>query len=360
MLAKRLSARKAPEKIMTVTFEILRAGPALTIQDNGRPGYARFGLSAGGAMDRYALAEGAGLLDNHSACNALEMAGFGGRFRLINGSRWVALTGAPMRAAVDGKPACWRQSFELLAGQTLTIGSAIDGAAAGTYGYLSIAGGFDVAAEIGSGGTHIRAGIGGIQGKALQAGQQLQVTAAGGNPPHPKKLPAPDYFQQQHIRIMWGAQSHLFQQATRQRLLDQTFSIGLQRDRMAMRLQIAPGQPPFEALLAGLSAPVQAGDIQITGDGVAAVLVREHQPTGGYPRIATVISADLDRVAQFPVGKRLRFVLVSRQQAVAALQKYRAALANLATAARPVADWRAPSANLLDYNLIDGVVSAND
>ncbi len=345
---------------MTARLEILRAGPAMTIQDRGRPGYARFGLSAGGAMDPHALAEGSALIGNQADAAAIEMAGIGGRFRVTGGPLWLALCGAPMQATLDDRPLPWRCSFRAGPGQVLNIGGALTGVAdAGTYGYLHVAGGFDTPLEIGARGNHLRAGIGGIDGKALAEGQVLPPGTADNGHHRALRAPVPEHLGRREIRILWGPQSHRFRDDTRERLLAGTYSVSHRRDRMAMRLDIAGGEP-LESLLSGLSDPAMAGDIQVTGDGVPAILMREHQPTGGYPRIATVISADLAAAAQLPSGAPFRFVLVTRDEAVEALRDWRKSIATLAERASPVIRSPEQVDNLLAYNLIDGVVSAGD
>src|SRR6056297_4058110 len=126
---------------MSGSLIVHRAGPSLTLQDLGRPGYLAFGLSRGGAADRLALAEGAALLGQGDDLAALEMAGMGGDFEAAQDLR-IALTGAPMRAAIEGNRIAWNASHTLPKGAKLTIG----GAEQGSYGYLHIGGGVDVAA----------------------------------------------------------------------------------------------------------------------------------------------------------------------------------------------------------------------
>ena len=129
---------------MSGLLNVNQAGPALSIQDAGRPGYARYGLSAGGAMDTWALAEGEALLGNPPGTAALEMAGFGGRFSVRDGECRIALTGAAMQTTLDGQAVPWRSSFDLRPGQLLDIGPVVTHQpGAGTYGYLHVAGGFD-------------------------------------------------------------------------------------------------------------------------------------------------------------------------------------------------------------------------
>lgn len=345
---------------MNGQLEVLNAGPALSIQDPGRPGHARFGLSAGGAMDPWALAEGEALLANPPGSAALEMAGYGGRFGARDQGFWCALTGAAMQARLDGEPLAWRRSFRLEPGQVLEVGAAIaDRTDGGTWGYLHVAGGIDTPREIGARGTHLRAGLGGIDGTLLQSGVRLPVGDVSRAPSVPLALPDPAYLGRRRVRILWGPQSARFSDHTRQRLLTETFRLSHRRDRMAMRLDIGEADP-FEALLTGLSDPTMIGDIQVTGDGVPAILMREHQPTGGYPRIATVISADLCTTAQLPVGAAFRFELVTRDEAVDALRRWRHDLTRLQKLVSPLVRSVDQVDNLLDYNLIGGVVSARD
>ncbi|MBV6637956.1 MAG: urea amidolyase, partial [Mameliella sp.] len=147
-------------------LEILQVGPGVTVQDDGRPGYMALGLSRGGAADRQALAEGAALL-RQPVGTALELAGFGGRFRVDTPCR-IALTGAPMRATLAGAPLAWNASHALPAGAVLEIGGALQG----VYGYLTVGGGFDLPKELGARSVHLNAGL----GRLLEAGDSLPLT----------------------------------------------------------------------------------------------------------------------------------------------------------------------------------------
>jgi allophanate hydrolase len=310
-------------------------------------------------MDPYALAEGAVLLGNKADAAAIEMAGAGGDFAIQGQPLWLALTGAPMRASLGGQALPWRSSFSAQPGQVLNIGAVTtEGDARGTYGYLHVAGGLDTPREIGSRSNHLRAGIGGVDGKPLSSGIALPVMSPARQSTGYRQLPAPEYLGRRDIRILWGPQSSRFSDTTRQRLLDESFRMSHRRDRMAMRLDMASGQP-LESLLSGISDPAMVGDIQITGDGLPAILMREHQPTGGYPRIATVITADLAVAAQMPVGTQVRFRLVTTEEAISALRHWQDDIGSLADRISPVIRSAEQWGNLLDYNLIGGVVSAD-
>ncbi|MBX2878692.1 MAG: biotin-dependent carboxyltransferase family protein [Granulosicoccus sp.] len=343
---------------MTTRLKVISAGPAVSLQDLGRPGYCRYGLSKGGAMDPYAMAEGAALLGNECDAAAIEMAGFGGKYRAEGGGIYAALTGAPMKSSIRSQAVSWRTIFYIREGDTLEVGGTLEDQ--GVYGYLHVRGGFQVTPEIGSISTHIRAGIGGINGKALSAGTLLSLDKIDDQDLKISRLPTPNHLSRDYLRILWGAQSNRFSQETRDRLLGETFCISHRRDRMAMRLTPLNSEQPFEALLSGLSDPVQDGEVQMTGDGVPAIVMREHQPTGGYPRIASVISADLAAAAQIPTGVPFRFQLVDDEAATEALREWRRKISQLPSLVRPVVRSPHQIQNLLDYNLIDGVVSARD
>lgn len=313
-------------------------------------------------MDQFALAEGDSLLGGSTNHTAIEMSGMGGRFQVEGEKRWCATAGAAMQMTVNTKPVPWRSSFELDPGDDLRIGAVAKGSSQGSYGYLFIAGGFCPASEIGAIGTHLRAGIGGLDGGPLRSGNRVPIGTMKGAEPreHPQRLPDPDHLGRQRIRIVWGAQSGRFNEVTRRQLLERTYRVSHRRDRMAMRLELAAGDDAFESLLGGLSDPIQAGDIQMTGDGMPAILMREHQPTGGYPRIASVISADLDAAAQLQTGMSFQFELVSLDQAVVALEQRQQEIQSLDRKLGAVVRSAEQIGNLLDYNLIDGVVSASN
>ncbi len=340
---------------MSATLEVIAAGPSLTVQDAGRPGLQRYGITQGGAMDAIAMAEGAALLGQDVALAAIEMAGFGGKFRARGAPLRIALTGAAMRARLDGQDQPWNTSLTLEPDTVLEIGAAEDGA----YGYLHVGGGFATPEQIGSRSTHLRSAIGGLEGRALREGDRLPVGKDGGGRTG-MVLPRGRRFGQREIRILWGAQADAFSQAERQRFLSCEFDMTTRRDRQGARLK--PLGEPFhaESALTGVSDAVVLGDIQIPGDGLPVALLADRQPTGGYPRIATVISADLAALAQIPGHARFRFRLVSEEEALAALRANRREIAELSRQMRPLVRDPRDMGDLLAFNLVDGVISARE
>jgi allophanate hydrolase len=334
----------------TRSLTVVEAGPSLTVQDAGRPGYLGEGLSRSGAADALALAEGAALLGQDAGLAAVEMAGMGGAFRASEDIR-IALTGAPMRADIDGARLAWNASHLLPAGAVLRVGAA----ETGNYGYLHLGGGVSVPPVLGSRAAHLAAGL----GRALQAGDSLPVGDDPGGKTGLTLEPAPR-FGGGEVRITESMQTALFSDDTRARFEATDFNRDARANRMGVRLAFDGAPFAARGQLAILSEVIVPGDIQMTGDGTPFVLLPECQTTGGYPRIATVIPPDMARVAQAGAGAVLRFRFVDRDEGVAALSRHRAALADLPRTVRPLLRDPAQMPDLLSYHLIDGAVSAHD
>ena len=347
----------------TATLKVIDAGPGVTLQDNGRPGYQRYGVTEGGAMDRWALAECNLLLGNKSNTAALEMIAVGGMFTVTEKPVRMATSGAAMGITLDGKALPWRSSFTVEPGQVLHCSYARES----IYSYLQAEGGFAVPPVLESASTYARSDLGGYEGRSLRVGDELPLagiaTASGADPVTPvipRKLPVPEYFARDVIRIVWGTQAQVFSSEVREALLQGEFSVSAERDRMGARLATDVGSMAAATGLSGVSDAVVLGDIQIAGDGVATVLLADRQPTGGYPRIATVITADLNAVSQMPTHKPFGFQLVTTDEAVAALAAQQQEIKSLQKRMTSVTRLPEDVTDLLKYSLVDGVVSAKD
>lgn len=332
---------------MSRAMIVHRVGPATSLQDGGRPGFLAQGLGRGGAADRRALAEGAALLGQGADLAALEMAGMGGVFEAVCDLR-IALTGAPMRASVEGAPLVWGASHALRAGQMLEIGPVL----AGVYGYLHVGGGFDAPKVLGAKGAHLAAGI----GRVLAEGDRLAV----GDDPGGEAglaLPPDERFAGGELRAIHGPQTAMFPDEEIARFEATVFERDARGNRMGVRLRPEGAGFQSRAGLSILSDIVVPGDIQVTGDGVPTVLLAECQTTGGYPRIGTVLPCDLPRVAQAPAGAAIRLRFVDREEALAAeaaaAEALRALSGRLSRLVRDPRDIR----DLLSYQLISGVTA---
>jgi len=335
---------------MSRRLHVHQAGPGVTVQDLGRPGYLAFGLSRGGAVDRLALHEGAALLGQAPDMAALEMAGMGGTFEASADMR-IALTGAPMRARIDGAAVAWNACHLLQAGARLDIGRAT----AGAYGYLHLGGGIATRKILGARSAHLAAGL----GHTLAAGDSLPVGPDEGGETG-VGLPSDDRFSGGEVRVVAGHQTGMFPDAEVTRFGQTRFTRDARGNRMGVRLDPEGGGFASRAGLTVLSEAIVPGDIQITGDGAPFVLLAECQTTGGYPRIGAVLPCDLPRVAQAPPGTALRLRFVSRDAGLAAERRAAEARATLRHRRAPLTRDPHDIRDLLSYQLISGVTAGNE
>lgn len=331
-------------------LSVKACGPMTSLQDRGRLGFQHFGVSPSGAMDLRALAVANALVGNAPETAAIEFMNLGGAFTCTGGDLRLAVAGAGCALSIDGTPVPPQTSTLLKEGQTLQVGHA----RTGTFAYLAVAGGFAVAPQLGSLSLHLRSRLGGLKGAPLQAGDHLPCRAdaqAG----EPMQLPGEIPEESGPIRIMLGPQDDYFTEDAIRTLLDSEFTISPQADRMGFqltgpRLEHAKG---FNIVSDG----IVDGHIQVPGSGQPIVLMRDRQTTGGYPKIATIISADLGRFAQLRPGSSVRFQTVSREEAVAAARRQRDWIATLPQALAPLR-FGLTTEHLLSTNLIGGMVDA--
>jgi biotin-dependent carboxylase-like uncharacterized protein len=334
---------------------IARPGLSSTLQDFGRFGYQRFGISGSGAMDVVAMRIANRLVGNAPGTAAIEMTMTGFSARVAGGDCLLAVTGAEMPVAINGRRAEGWRSFVLRDGDRIEIGAA----AAGVYAYVAAAGGFAVASTLGSLSTHSRSGIGGFEGRALRLGDQLPLVGASAG--DERSLPAdrrPRY--DGPIRVVRGPQDDKFTPAGIATFLSSDYSITSRTDRMGAQLE-GPAIEHADGFNI-VSDGIVNGSIQVPGNGRPLVLLADRQTTGGYPKIATIIGADLPKIAQHRPGETVRFVAVNVAEAVeAARERERALEAALESVRRVVfAASDLSTERLLSVNLITGVCSALD
>lgn len=333
---------------MTVWLEVISAGPTMAVQDLGRPGYIAQGLTQSGVMDVDAAWEAAALLGWDTPRPLIEMSGMGGSFTATEDIRF-ALTGGAMVAMIDAEPIAWNAAHLLPKGATLSIG----GAKQGTYGYFAPAGGIAQTPVMGSLASHISAGIGAV----LAASDRLPL----GDAPTDRgalTLSPIDRFGGGTLRVVPSMQTDRFDTETRARFEQTEFRRDSRANRQGVRMD--PGGEGFfaDGQLNIVSEVIVSGDIQITGDGAPFVLMAESQTTGGYPRIGTVIPADLPRAAQAKAGDAIHFEFITLDEARQIETRHRADRKALKNRAHPL--FRAPAniKDLLSYQLVSGAISA--
>ncbi len=284
---------------------ITRVGPLTTLQDAGRFGMLRHGISASGPMDRGGFAEAAAEL-RLMGTTAIEFTRAGLGFRAEQGLA-IGVGGGGFRLLVNGTTLSWRTRVELEPGDLVEIRPA----GAGNYGYVRFERELEVAPVLGSRSTNVTVGLGGFRGRALRAGDKIALAGEGGAAVGVTR-PAPG---DGPIRVIWGLHADMFHPAVRRRFAEEAFEISTNLDRMGVKLIDRDGVFREQKRLNLVSDAIVAGDIQILGDGTPAVLMRDHQTTGGYPRIATVVTADFDRFAQMRPGSEVRFRPVTLEHA---------------------------------------------
>ncbi len=283
-----------------VALRIVRAGPLATLQDAGRPGRLRFGVSMSGPMDAAAFVRAGGWVGGAGSAG-IEFTMAGLSFLVEGGALGVGFDGGAFALRIDGAEKSWPSRAVVKPGSIVDITPG----SAGNYGYLRFDREVDVPLVMGSRSTSSIAGLGGLNGRSLQAGDVISFGKPAARVPslHPRAADVVDGA----IRVVWGLHAEVFDYAVRQRFVTEPFIVSRQLDRMGVRLLDGAGVFAGSRILSLVSDAVVPGDIQILGDGTPIVLMRDHQPTGGYPRIATIVSADLDRFAQLRPGSELRF-----------------------------------------------------
>ncbi len=307
-------------------IQILEPGLLTTIQDLGRPGNMRHGVSPGGALDRGALILGNLLCGNDPGAGAIEITLTGPRLR-FTAPIVVALTGADLGARLDGAPLPLWKPVAVQSGNEIAFDQGHKGR--GSRAYLCVAGGIVVPPVLGSRSTDLAARLGGLEGRALRAGDRL----TWGRPSGPTSAllshrlvgSPPTYGDGAPIRVVLGPQQDRFTKKGIAAFLSGTYTVSPKGDRMGVRLIDGPAIAHRRGADL-ISEGIVPGSIQVPGDGQPIALLAACQTMGGYPKIATVIGADLDRLAQARPGERIRFVAVEPAAARAATLAYRASL----------------------------------
>lgn len=323
-----------------MTIEVIHPGLATSIQDLGRPGYYHLGIPISGAMDRLSLKSANLLVGNDEGAACLEAVFLGPKLEFTRDAL-VAVTGAELPPRIDGEPQPTWAAFAVKAGQTLSF----DYLKAGARAYVAVAGGIDVPMMLGSRSTYAIGALGGVGGRAIQAGDSLPVGEATGGregrsvpPPLRRGNGSPAV-----LRVLPGLYWHRITEESQHSFFADTWKVAPEADRMGYRfrsgrpMQFVERAQPFGAGSDPSNitdACYPYGSIQIPGGSEPIVLHRDAVSGGGYFMVGAVISADMDLIGQLQPNTETRFVevdmaaaLVARHERSAMLARIREALA---------------------------------
>ena len=308
---------------MNKTIQIVEPGLFTTVQDRGRYGFQDIGVPISGAMDQFALRSANSLVGNDQNAAALEMTVIGPT-AVFNFDALIAITGADLSAQIDGSPIPRWQPIPVAKSSQLKFEGMQDGIRA----YLAIAGGIDVPEIMGSQSTYVKAGFGGFDGRNIAKDDLISIKLLESDP-IPSQMAGdftpPVYGQEHSVRVMLGPQDLAFQESAITKLLDSVFTVSLDSDRMGYRLEgpkIGHKQGPDI-----ISEGNTLGAVQVSGDGVPTVLMSDCGTTGGYTKIATVITSDIGQLAQAVPGDTVMFSAVDMDEAVSAVREQEKTLA---------------------------------
>lgn len=336
-------------------LKITAPGIHTTVQDFGRLGYQHMGVPVSGALDPESLRLANLLVGNPRTMAGLEALYLGPTMEVTVDSLRIALGGfGASLDMLDPKGAGiapWRSAV-LRRGQIFRI--SLDGTASSCY--LAIAGGFDLEPCLGSLSTYTRAGLGGFRGRALIAGDELPLALSFAADGEDVRLPKPEAFSvRRPLRITWGMQRDYFTDESLARFVTEPFSILPESDRMGYR--IAGPRIEHRSGYDIVSDGIATGAIQVPGAGKPIVLLADHQTSGGYPKIATVISADLPALGRRRPGHEIRFEAIEVQEAERIRRDREAALCRLEASMEPFTGEAELDLDALHGgNLISGVV----
>jgi biotin-dependent carboxylase-like uncharacterized protein len=341
---------------MTPGLKVLSPGLHTTVQDLGRIGYQDIGVPVSGALDGFGLRLANALVGNPHAFAALEILVSGPTLEIAADTVRLSLVGTGASLGVRGEKAkivAAGQSVTVRRGDIVQIAVGRQSACC----YLAAEGGIAVPKVLGSASTYVRAALGGLNGRALQRGDVVPLAMACASERIELRAPAPPSAPADRpIRVVLGPQQKYFRKETLATLLDAEFRVSKDTDRMGMRLDgpLLQHRHGWDIV----SDAIATGSIQVPGSGQPIVLLADHQTTGGYPKIATVISADLPRLGGCCPGDPLRFVSVELEAAEEICRELEREFARLIAALEPTPhDGNLDLGSLYGENLISGVTA---
>ena len=296
-----------------VDFSISYAGPLVTFQDIGRPGNMRYGVSASGPMDIVSFEAANAVLGNETKQTAIEISLGGLILQCHEGSITLAITGGDFLIEYQGQKISSWTVLTIQKGERLSVRAG----KSGSWAYLAFSGKLNVKDWLNSSSTHSTSGFG---GGVLKTGQKFTLTDASNQENRIGPILKPNFYTNDLIHAVLGPQDQYFMNTAIKIFSNSIFKVSDNYDRMGM--QLTGPKLELKSALSIPSEPVVKGSIQVSGDGIPTILLADHQTTGGYPKIATVISSDINRLVQFRSNQSVKFVLINSNEALQKARKF--------------------------------------
>jgi len=299
-------------------IKVIKPGMYTTIQDLGRYNYQKSGMPVAGAMDAFSL-KTANILAGNMEGEACFEATLMGPELMFDCDTYIALTGADLSPKVNGKEIAMWSTVRISKGDVLSFGTIKSGCRC----YIAVHGGLDVPVVMGSKSTYVRGKIGGYEGRILKAGDVIKIGNASIGAPSLIRLPQefiPVYKNELTVRAVPGPQDDYFTEEGINTFISSEYKVTNEADRMGYRLE-----GPKIAHKKGadiISDGITMGSVQVPGHGFPIVMMADRQTTGGYTKIATVITPDIDYVGQLKPGDKLRFKFVTVNEAHEIYKQY--------------------------------------
>ena len=296
-----------------VEFSISFAGPLVTFQDIGRPGNMRYGVSASGPMDIVSFEAANAVLGNDTKQTAIEISLGGLILQCHEGSITLAITGGDFLIEYQGQKISSWTVLTLQKGERLSVRAG----KSGSWAYLAFSGKLNVKDWLNSSSTHSTSGFG---GGVLKTGQKFTLTDAYNQANRIGPILKPNFNTNDLIHAVLGPQDQYFMNTAIKIFSNSIFKVSDNYDRMGM--QLTGPKLELKSALSIPSEPVVKGSIQVSGDGIPTILLADHQTTGGYPKIATVISSDINRLVQLRSNQNVEFILINSNEALQKTRKF--------------------------------------
>ena len=310
-----------------MSITVLNPGLLTSVQDLGRVGYQQFGVPVSGVMDPRATKIANILVGNEEAEAVLECTIMGPQLQ-FNTANVIAITGGNLGPTLDHQPVANYAAFAVEAGQTLRF----TGLRSGCRAYIAFAGGLDIPPVMGSRSTYMKAKIGGLNGRKLEKGDVIGFRAANPDVPYLARRHIPPEVRPRNsyaVRVLMGPQDDMFTDAGIETFLSKTYTVTNNFDRMGCRLDGREIEHKDGGDI--ISDGIAFGAIQVPTAGKPIIMLADRQTTGGYTKIANVVTADFRIIGQLKGGDRVRFVKTTIEAAQDALLAEREALRALRT-----------------------------